>query len=276
VMPDRQGDVGLNLTLHRGLYIEGRVVIPDGGAPFLAIHAATERFALLTQGSEVVDGKFRLGPLVPGLYTVSVYTLVERGPVSYADPSPVQIRSGTTDVEFVLRRGGAVMLRAVDATTREVVDSQFTLSRLGGAGVHRVSGRGASAGFEANGLEPGAYCALALAPDGRVGLLQELVVGTAESSEATIAIAPGGVLVVRRPDDGGLRDLHVMCGDGVVDLQHLEHGLDFRSTLPPGHYRVGIVSRDRSAVPTQRVERFDSVHEVDVRAGEETILELTP
>ncbi len=70
--------------------------------------------------------------------------------------------------------------------------------------------------------------------------------------------------------------MHVTVGDCVVDNQPLERGDEVRSILPPGHYRVGIVSRDRGAVLMQRDERFDAVHEVEVRVGEETILELTP
>jgi hypothetical protein len=84
------------------------------------------------------------------------------------------------------------------------------------------------------------------------------------------------LLVVRAPDDDRMLTVHVLRGEGVVDHQPLEYGAEARSILPAGRYRVGIVSRDPSKVLQSCVDRFDSLHDDEVRVGEETVLTLTP
>jgi hypothetical protein len=274
-MPTREGDVPVELTLHRGLYIEGHIVAPEGNPQHLMVHAASERFHAMTQIGEIVDGRFRVGPLLPGHYTVGAVALSRPTDPAYAPPTPVEVEAGTADVELVLRPGGSVTLHAINATTREAVNAQFGLSRIGDDSSY-IMITGGRKDFEARGREPGAHCALARASDGRVGIVESFNVEAGETSAVTIEITSGGLLVVRAPDDDRMLTVHVLRGEGVVDHQPLEYGAEARSILPAGRYRVGIVSRDPSKVLQSRVDRFDSLHDVEVRVGEETVLTLTP
>lgn len=274
-MPESDGDIPVEFMLHRGLYIAGRVVAPGNDKLVLLVQATGGHFHASAMNQEVVDGKFRLGPLLPGRYTVTTYVFGRKGEASYAPSIPVQVEAGTADVELVLRPGGEVTLRAIDARTHEAVEAEFSYYLIGSDG---GPGRtvGARGNFEAKSLEPGVYCALARASDGRVGLVERFLVNTSAPSEVSIAVAAGGTLAVRAAGDRGRRSVYVMRGEGVVDFLQLEDGLEARSILPPGHYRIGSVAWTYGGFAKTLSERFDTVREVQIRVGDVTILELEP
>jgi hypothetical protein len=273
-MPEHGGDVPVAFTLHRGLYIDGRVVAPDALPKSLVVSAAAGTFHAMVQGSEVVDGRFRLGPLMPGAYRVGARA-TGRSDQSLARSETVEALAGATDVELALRLGVRIEVRAIDAADGDAVDAQFTLSRLNGGWYG--SSYEARTAFRSDGLEHGEYCAVALAPDGRVGVVDRF---TAESSteltSVTVQIDVGGTLIVEGPDRDGICDVYVMRAEGVLDLHRLERGERAQSVLPPGRYRVGVVARQRGEGQPAWVDRFDAEHAVEVRAGEETVLSLSP
>jgi RNA polymerase sigma factor (sigma-70 family) len=272
-MPAGGGDVPVAFTMHRGLYIEGRVVAPGALPTHLVVMASMEAFHAMVQGSEVVDGRFRLGPLMPGTYTVGARS-ASRGDQSFAPSDDVEARAGATGVELALRLGVRIEVRAIDAADGNAVDAKFTVSRLNGGWYG--NSYGARATFLTDGLEPGVYCALALAPDGRVGVVDRF---TAESSTeltaVTVPIDVGGTLTVTGPDRDGIRDVYVMRDECVLDLHRLQQGERASSVLPPGRYRVGVVARQRGEGQPAWVDRFDTEQAVEIRAGEEAVLTLS-
>lgn len=273
-MPAGGGEVPVAFTLHRGLYIEGRVVAPHALPKNLAVSASAGTFHAMVQGIEIIEGQFRLGPLMPGDYRVGA-RVMGRSDHSFAPSDVVEVVAGTTDVELALRLGVQIELRAVDARLGDAADAKFIVSRIDGGAYH--SSYEARASFNANGLERGVYCAVALAPDGRVGVVDRF---TAESSteltEVTVPIDVGGTLVVEGPDRDGIWDVYVSRGEGVLALHRLERSERESSVLPPGRYRVGVVARQRGEGQPAWVDRFDAEHVVEVRAGEETVLTLSP
>jgi RNA polymerase sigma factor (sigma-70 family) len=274
-VPEAPGDVHVDFVLHRGLYIEGRVIAPGGGTPTLFVNAHNERFHHSTHGKEIVDGRFRLGPLIPGLYKVSTMAFTTGDGPSYAPPPEVEVSAGTAGIELVLRPGGKLVLHAIDASSREAVRAEFVLSRVSvDGGLYKGSGAVPSKTY--GGLEPGTYCALALAPDGRVGVLESISLSSTEPVEAVVPLALGGTLVLRAPLDGLPRNVYVMRGDGVVALHQLERSAEERSVLPPGRYRVGVKQRPRDQLRSADAPRFDAVLEVEVIVGEEVTLDVAP
>jgi hypothetical protein len=265
--------VHVDFVLHRGLYIEGRVIAPEGGTPTLFVNAHNERFHVSTHGKEIVDGRFRLGPLIPGLFKVSAMAFTSGDGPSYAPPPEVEVNAGTAEIELVLRPGGKLVLRAIDASSREAVHAEFVLSRVSvDGGLYKGSGAVPSKTY--GGLEPGTYCALALAPDGRVGVLESISLPSTEPVEVVVPLAPGGTLVLRAPLDGLPRDVYILRGDSVVKLHQLERSAEERSVLPPGRYRVGVKQRSRHQLRPANAPRFDVVFEVDVIVGEEVTLDV--
>lgn len=269
------GDVHVELSLHRGLYIQGRVVTPEGGEPSLSVSAHNGQFHVSAHRPDIVDGQFRLGPLLPGLYTVSVLAFTSGGGPSYAPPPEVEVAAGTTGLELVLRPGARLVLRAIDAASRAPVDAEFVLARVDREGGH-FQGGGTKASATFTGLAPGTYCTLALAADGRVGVLESIPLPSTEPVEAVVPLAPGGTLLLRAPIDGVPRDVFVLRGDSVVKLHQLERSAEERSILPPGRYRVGVKQRPRDQPRSANAPRFDAVFEVDVVVGGEVTLDVAP
>jgi RNA polymerase sigma factor (sigma-70 family) len=275
VVTDAPGDVHVELSLHRGLYIQGRVVVPEGGNPSLVVNAHGGGFHVSAHRQDLVDGAFRLGPLLPGLYKVGVMAFTSGAGPSYAPPPEVEVAAGTSGLELVLRPGAQLVVRAIDATSREPVDAEFTLARQDGEGVFFL-GAGAKASTTFKGLEPAKYCTLALAADGRVGLLESISLPSTEPVEAVVTLAAGGTLVLRAPIDNVLRNFFVLRGEAIVNMPQLEHSAEVRTILPPGRYRVGVNERPSDQLRAAGGPRFDAVFEVEVVVGEEVALDVAP
>jgi hypothetical protein len=91
-----------------------------------------------------------------------------------------------------------------------------------------------------------------------------------------VSIDIGGTLSVTGPDHDGIWDVYVMRGDGVLALHRLARAERASSALAPGHFNVGVVARKPGEGQPAWVDRFDAVHAVEVRVGEETVVALSP
>jgi len=142
---DASGEVvPVELTLHRDQWITGRVVAPDGSPAPSSISAFRGDHSAHVQWHEFVDGAFRLGPLLPGRYTMqaSRFGRDDDGGPPLMGSEFVEFDAGATDVELRLRLGVAVVLTAIDPKSDVAVPARIELV-----------GRGLATGT-AQGVEP--------------------------------------------------------------------------------------------------------------------------
>ncbi|HKE02227.1 MAG TPA: carboxypeptidase-like regulatory domain-containing protein, partial [Planctomycetota bacterium] len=96
------GDLDVFLTVHRGLFVEGRVVDADGAAvrgALVSVSSKTiERFVCTSKPSDA-DGRFRAGPLVPGEFVVQATV----GMPLHSKSRRVRARAGDREVVLRLR-----------------------------------------------------------------------------------------------------------------------------------------------------------------------------
>lgn len=188
----------VTLRVHRGLYIRGRVLDPDGRpAPEVYVIASPGSNGLGPQTSSGSDGTFVLGPLAPGRYEVAADA---NGRL--ASPDPVEAEAGASDVLLRLRAGGGLRARVVDSRTGKPCTAEMLLTpRISTRGVFG-QGTGFGAGedgiVDKDGLIPGDYDLAARTEDGSFGILSGIsVVAGEKGKEFILSVSPGGTLKVR-------------------------------------------------------------------------------
>ncbi|MEZ6017990.1 MAG: sigma-70 family RNA polymerase sigma factor [Planctomycetota bacterium] len=274
---DAPGETSVAFTLHRDLFIEGRVDAANGATPDAYVSATNAQFHVYMDVRATDEGRFRIGPLLPGDYALSASTspLLREG-LSYAPSLPVTVSAGTNGVVLTLRQGGRVVLSALDPLSRAPVEAQFIVSGIGASGGYWSNGSPrTSAAFD--GLELGEYLALASAPDGRVGVAMPVRVVAESVTTVEVVLGEGGTLAVTAPagvDASIGRGVYVLYGDALVEILNLAPAEQARLVLSPGRYRIGVVERGRTDAALTWRERLQGVQDVDVRPGEVTAVEL--
>jgi len=248
----------VELVVHRGLTITGKVLDPDDKPVNDAgIQARTGPTWLGTSCG--ADGTFVLGPLQPGTYTLEASPSFHK---ELARSETLQAEAGARDVVLRLRRGGGLSGRVVDAATGEGVASTVSVSQPGNKTEYIYSRRSNPDGtFEFGGLLPGTYALAATLPDGRAGVLRavDLPAGT-KASDLVISVSAGARLRVRyageqkfasvRFEQEGVR----FSGDGI------EKGTSKMFTAPAGSVKV---------VCRLGGSRKEIVRELTLKTGEE-------
>ncbi|MEM9378389.1 MAG: hypothetical protein AAGB93_00470, partial [Planctomycetota bacterium] len=260
------GDATVEIRLHRGLFISGIVLGPDGRPKRAHVGASRATSFGTVQGSSGEDGIFRLGPLLPGPVSVTAHPKRQgEGPVLSADSDPVEAEPGDEDLELRLNGGGAFTVRAVEPGTGATVDAGFVV----GAGHSVRLDLGFKGARTYDRLPEGEYSVHATTRDGRAGHLSGLFVrGGEHRSDIRIEVEPAGALRVRNGANDGvlgvsvLRDADTLASDGV------RPGNDFSATLVPGRVELRLVLRDWSGARPVEVRR--ETRTLDIVAGETT------
>jgi hypothetical protein len=264
--------VPVDFTLHRDLWITGRVLAPDGSLVPSPIFAGSVDYLVQVQWQDFVDGVFRIGPLVPGRYTVMALRPMQgHGGPPLMESEPVEAEAGATDVELRLRPGAAVVIKAVDPESGAALPATVELvGKSGGTGFAR--GDVPSATF--TGHEPGTYVALAFTEDGRAGLAV-LTLQAGERREVSIPVLPGGSLRLRHTGPVGKLSCRIEHAGARVASHAVERGQDTLVALPAGTFDLHL-SLVEDTAGDERPTLREEVRRVDVSAGTELVVDLGP
>lgn len=140
------GTYALDVTLHPGLELAGRVLTQSGGGPaagaelcleelpeFMGVDADTEQFATADDA-----GRFQFKGLVPGTYTLSA----QAAPGRSNDGGFIEhkVRAGVQNLEIKLAGRGILTLRIVDERGR-LLEPKTDLSLFRAFGIARLPSR---------------------------------------------------------------------------------------------------------------------------------------
>ncbi len=250
----------VDLRVQRGLYIQGRVVLPGGNrAPQVQVLALSEDPAGYLQRESAMDGSFKLGPLLPG-----GFRLMAQAPVGFADSPYVVARAGDQGVVITLSMACRIRVRAVDESSAESAIASFWVRAREplkwGRGAEPMDRSSAAAGLEVSGMPAGIYDISARTEDGRVGLLHAVEVrGGAQPQEFSVRVAPGARLRLRL--EGRAQSLpFLVLSDGMMMAM---------DGLQPGASRLVFVPAGTAIVQLKFRETVLEEREVTAVLGEE-------
>jgi hypothetical protein len=254
--------VEVELRLHRGLFITGEVLRPDGELAGGAYVNGHNEEADVRDYGIAAGGAFRIGPLVPGSYR-----LTAQGGVGTSTSEPVTAMAGDVDVVLQLNAGGAIQGRLVDPASGESVQGRIKVTneeRSGGVSTRtRPDGS-----FSLVGLAFGSYTATGSSGD-LAGSVKGVVIGPSQSvADVEVPLEPGAVLLIKYTGEQAFAHHHVSVGGSRWGMGRYERGQASRTVRVPGEVVV-IVSYETPDGESHTVERT-----VDLVAGEETKVEV--
>jgi hypothetical protein len=225
----------VELVVHRGLSISGKVLDPDG-QPVGNGHVGAFAPSMWFSENTAKDGSFVLGPLGPGSYTLEADGYAGE----FANSESVQAEAGARDVVLHLRRAGKLSGRVVDGATGEGLVAEIAVgipgSTTGRIYMPRSTPDGA---FAVDGLLPGTYALAAALADGRVGVLRGVeVVGGGDAHDLVIAVQPGARVRVRYEGAKGFCSTRVEQDGVVIATDGVEKGTSKTLSAPAGSVRV--------------------------------------
>jgi hypothetical protein len=182
-----------HLIAHTGMYIEGRVLSVAGLGQAQITVIARASATNWEYAISAADGRFSIGPVIPGEYEVEAILAEE---LDAAMPPPVHVVAPASAIEIQLIEGGVVVGRIMDLESGAALSGIVALQTGRGIGTRIAGGRGA-AGFEFTSTAPGEYALLAVASDGRVGIVENVRLESGEETvDVDVPVLPSGVLLV--------------------------------------------------------------------------------
>jgi len=195
--PHQGGEILVQVTVYRGIYISGRAVAPEGFREHIWVQATQVDAGAGFDGfSEVSpcedDGSFVVGPLIPGSYNLYASR-------PDAESSDQIVDAGATDVVLHLAPvpGGSLRGRVVHRVTQKPMACRVQIIPHQGRRdrPHADPFREAdpSGDFKWDFLQAGTYDLVATTPNGWIGVLQGVVVSAgAEITGLRIEMDRGG------------------------------------------------------------------------------------
>jgi len=248
----------VDLHVHRGLYIQGRVVDPDR-KPMqdTAVYGMSSTITWPSLIQTDADGKFALGPLVPGNY--QIWAL---GTGLFAGSERLDVQAGEHDIVIQLRVGAILNGVVVDAGTGEPCSAEVVFSHRGAAPrLLSYALAEADGTFKCEGSDIDRYDFFARTRDGRVGTLLDVAVAAGKNSgRLKLAVRPGAKLALRY--DGKKGPAHALIlSDGVPFAETiLIVGTSTSQAVLPGHLTVQMTAGGEEKTRTR---------EIDLAVGEE-------
>ncbi len=239
VIADGQSPPDVEIRVHRGLTIQGRVLDPAGRpADFAALHVRSlESGAYTLESSNDPSGNFTIGPLAAGEYEIRASSMGD-----HVDSLPVRARAGDRGLELHLRRGGGLRGVVVDRGTGAPCSATLTCAQEDApeAGF-LVQSTGKDGAFALDGLVPGTYALSACTTSGRVGVLTGIAVAAGSSSEGLrLEVDAGARIHVRLDGPSALAGIEVRARGAVVFGDGLEKGTEREIVVPAGDLVVRI------------------------------------
>ena len=261
-------DVEQDLPVHRGLYIDGTIVDASGDPIEGRVRVSGHVKGGPYKSDSFEGGPFRLGPLVPGDWSIQG-EFSGHGVIHYhARSEAVDVAAGTKDLRLKLQRGGALTSRAVHGENDEPIDAAFQLYR---DGVIRLHTFGAQSGFDRSGLLPGDYTLTATTPDGKIGMTIVTIELAKTTADVDVPLAPCGFIEVTYtgPEPYASIGIHV---EGVCwNYDTVQSGIPHRLHAPAGKVTVRV---SKNARENEGFPGFDEKREVVVIRGRETSVRI--
>lgn len=209
VLPE-SADLTVRVVVHRGLFITGSALDPEGSPLGNAgVYARGPSFSDTESGD---DGSFRVGPLTSGLHDVDGWA----PETDFAPPETIEVEAGATEVVLRFRRGGRIRGRCTDESGGPVNATLILGSNAEGAPWFYTDGD-----IELESLAPGRYSIFGSDPLGRCDLVTGIQVEEgATTADVSLQLRPGGRVRVRyegEEERGSIRLEH----DGVLVGQEL-------------------------------------------------------
>lgn len=269
-VPENEGEVTVDLTVSRGLYIGGTLFDPDGTPCRGYVSASTPGFAERSPAG--ADGSFLLGPLMAGEYGLVADSRSNKGrPLANTDR--VHAIAGDRGVRLQFNPGANLKLHAVDRATGDPVEAIYASAVVGKRYSMILSGD-VSEHRQFDHRPLGVHVAIATTPDGRAGLVEGIVLTAYETRDVEIPVQAGGFVRVRYTGP----EPYLQCGvwrSGVaIARDTATSGGDALFTLPPGRMTVELRVYDRTSDERPVPLLFDESRDVVVVAGEEIVIEI--
>jgi hypothetical protein len=259
------------LRVHRGLFIRGRTVDPDGNPVLAGISAMSTASGSNFEAFGSADsetGEFEIGPLEPGEYRLHAtpYPVSElrarRGEpgTPLAPNESLTVLAGSVDVVISFEPGGSIRAKARRADTGADVPARFQLAPTEHPERCHYMGVGGpidSAHFMS--LTPGSYFVSAVTPDGRVGCVRDLLLGAGQRmNDVDVRVEPGAHLKLRYVGTNDeFAQVTILSGGVVFGGDGIEKGTTSTFVAPAGKVKV------RWQAGSEHLEE-----EVDLEVGE--------
>jgi len=210
------------MTAFEDLFIRGTVLDPDG-KPATALVIAFGSHPMDARSDK--QGRYSLGPLAPGKYTVQAMGVG----ASNARSQPMEVQAGASELTLTLRLGGCIAGKVVDASTGEVTEAKITVAPqrdssevLWGGTIGSANSEGA---FAFEGLDPGVYSVSASTSGGACAVARDLRLDSGTRIEdVVLRVRRGGRLRVRYEGPESVVQIRVYDGVAVVALDGIERG----------------------------------------------------
>lgn len=238
VVPPATARVDVEIRVHRGLSIEGRVLDPTGVPAKHSAITYTRPSERVTGGEDMndPDGRFVLGPLEEG-----EYELVAESFGNSVASVPVTARAGDRDVVLRLRQGGVLRGLVVDKASGAPTDAQAVVRSFEPDGGRIILPRANAQGvFELGGLVPGRYDVAASASNGGFGLLRSIEVTAGETRDVRVELEPGARVRIRYAGPWPNVGASVMVGDAIVATDGVKKGMELVLAAPAGDVVVRV------------------------------------
>ncbi len=246
---------GIEITMDPGASIKGEVVDPKGN-PMLNIHVSAQGDAASSSGDTDAYGRFTIGGLGPGVYTLSMYDYGQEGASTRIENvQRVTVpKAGTVDgirLVFKPEQGPVIAGRVMDRRRNPIAGVQVSAHGEDGLASWGNTRSDADGRFELTGLKPGRH--RVMASDQRYMYPQEPII--AETGDRNVEL--------------------VLAGKGTVEGRVL----DARTGQPIKHFTVSCMQGQQQAVtgysPYGRSRSFfdekGAFTLTDVDAGEATL-----
>lgn len=248
----------VDLRVHRGLYIRGKVLKSTGApAPRHYLHASMKDAAAWLGAQTRDDGTFALGPLVPGQYQL----VANSGFTGDAGSEPIDAEAGQSDVVLQLTIGGSISGTVIAGVTGKACRAEVTYTLRGdfrGSVSKRYADTDGS--FTLPGLAPGTYdLGLCDAEAGTAILRGVQVQAGLDTGVQVLKLTPGARVHIRYAGTEGYLN-YMIRSEGVSF---------FGDGVKAGHFSEATVPAGRVAIEVHWPPNHSETKEIDFIAGEE-------
>lgn len=258
----------IELRVERGLYVRGRVVRASSGLPVEAWVGARAQAELdsFVLARTLDDGRFELGPLPAGIWTLDAasedglgFSAVEQ-----------QVVAGEQDVVLALPLGGGLRGRLLWGSSEPAPEAQVWISRRGVD--EATSGLADDQGhFGWNEVPAGVYDLFATTRGGQVGWRGGVTVAAGQRlDDVEIAVTKGASVELIVDPPGGSWLVELWSGDAQLRFTVSDFGPTQVLLVPPLEVELRLFTRQART----KGEPLES-RTVHLRVGEQRIVRFT-